>query len=80
MAKALRKKFAIVGMGLLAGRFPNRSSRALQAEAARLAIEDAGLTVDQADGAVDVRLAPGSGDLPSSSDAFPRVLGMPCRS
>ncbi len=79
VAKALRKKLSIVGLGLLAGRFPERSSRSLQAEAARLAIEDAGLTVDLVDGGIDLRLAPGSGDLPSSSDAFPRILGMPCR-
>lgn len=53
--------------------------RSLQAEAARLAIEDSGLTVSQVDGAIDLRLAPGSGDIPSSTDAFPRVIGMPCR-
>lgn len=79
MAKALKDKFAIVGCGLLAGRYPDRSMRSLQAEAARLAIEDAGLSVSQVDGAIDLRLAPGSGDIPSSTDAFPRVLGMPCR-
>jgi len=79
LAKALKNKFALVGLGLLAGRYPDRSMRALQTEAARLAIEDAGLSVAQVDGAVDLRLAPGSGDIPSSTDAFPRVLGMPCR-
>jgi acetyl-CoA acetyltransferase len=77
--KVLNGKFAIVGQALIAGRFPDHSARSLQAEAARLAIEDAGLSTSQVDGAIDLRLAPGSGDIPSSADAFPRVLGMPCR-
>jgi acetyl-CoA acetyltransferase len=76
---ALRKKFAIVGMGLVAGRYSDRSRRMLQSEAARLAIEDAGLSVSQVDGAIDMRIFPGSGDMPSETDAFPRVIGMPCR-
>lgn len=79
MAKALKDKFAIVGLGLLAGSYPEQTMRGLQTEAARLAIADAGLEVKDVDGAIDLKLSPGSGDLPSQADAFPRVLGMPCR-
>ena len=39
LSKALKNQFAIVGLGLLAGRYPQYGQRALQAEAARLAIE-----------------------------------------
>jgi acetyl-CoA acetyltransferase len=79
LAKALTNKFAIVGLGLLAGRYPQYSQRALQAEAARLAIEDAGLNPSQVNGAVVMMLAPGSGTVPVESDGFPRILGLPCR-
>ena len=79
MSKALKNKFAIVGLGLLAGRYPEHSQRALQAEAARLAIEDAGLKASQVNGAVDMILAPGAGIMPVETDAFPRILGLPCR-
>jgi hypothetical protein len=75
MQKALKNKIAIVGVGILAGRYLERSGRALQTEAARLAIEDAGLRPTDVDGAIDVKLAPGAGDIPAYTDAFPRVLG-----
>ena len=65
--------------GCWRGRFEDRSFRTLQTEAARLAIEDAGLTVNDVDGAIDLKIAPGAGDVPSPTDAFPRVLGLPCR-
>lgn len=77
--KALKNRFAIVGLGMLAGRFAEHGGRALQVEAARLAIEDAGLGVADVDGAVDMLRGGGSGDMRSSTDAFPRILGMPCR-
>ena len=79
LGKALKNKFAIVGMGLLAGRFPQHSQRSLQAEAARLAIADAGLKPSQVNGAVDLLLAPGSGTPPVETDGFPRILGLPCK-
>lgn len=79
MAKAFKDKFAIAGLGLLAGSYPEQSMRGLQAEAARMAIADAGLDVKDVNGAIDLKLSPGSGDIPGQSDAFPRVLGMPCR-
>jgi acetyl-CoA acetyltransferase len=71
-------RFAIVGLGVVHGRGLGKSSRALQAEAARLAIEDAGLRRDQIDGAVNGMGAGGS--MPGGGgfvDAFPRVLGLP---
>ena len=79
MAKALKNKFAIVGLGVLAGRYPDHSMRSLQMEAARLAIEDAGLKVSEVDGAINVQRAPGSREVAAESDAFPRLLGMPAR-
>ncbi len=79
MEKFLKKKFAIVGLGLIPGRFPEHTQRTLQAEAARLAIEDAGLHPSQVNGAVDLQLAPGSGTPPVETDAFPRLLGLPTR-
>ena len=45
-------KYAIVGLGVIAGHQPDRSERMLGAEAARLAIEDAGLTRKDIGGAV----------------------------
>jgi acetyl-CoA acetyltransferase len=77
--KFLKKKFAIVGLGLIPGRFPEHTQRTLQAEAARLAIEDAGLKPSQVNGAIDLQLAPGSGTPPVETDAFPRILGLPTR-
>lgn len=47
------------------------------AEAARRAIEDAGLTTDDIDGAVDLRRTGGGGDRANYSDPFPRVMGLP---
>jgi acetyl-CoA acetyltransferase len=79
VTKPLNRKFAIAGLGLLAGRYPGHSLRSLQSEAARLAIADAGLKPIQVNGAIDLRLAPGSGEIPTETDAFPRVLGLPCK-
>ncbi len=79
MEKFLKKKFAIVGLGLIPGRFPEHTQRTLQAEAAHLAIEDAGLKPSQVNGAIDLQLAPGSGTPPVETDAFPRILGLPTR-
>lgn len=69
-------KYAIVGLGVVAGPQPDHSERMILSEAARLAIEDAGLTRKDIDGAVDLRRSGGGGDRASYSDAFTRVLGL----
>jgi acetyl-CoA acetyltransferase len=69
-------KYAIVGLGVIAGHQPDRSERMLAAEAARLAIEDAGLTRKDIGGAIDLRRSGGGGDRASYADAYPRVLGL----
>src|ERR1700739_4255271 len=46
------------------------------AEAARRAIQDAGLTPKDIDGAIDLRRTGGGGDRASYVDAFSRVLGL----
>jgi acetyl-CoA acetyltransferase len=72
----LSGKYAIVGLGVIAGHQPDRSERMLAAEAARLAIEDAGLTRKDIGGAVDLRRSGGGGERASYVDAYPRVLGL----
>ena len=54
------------------------SAKDLEAEAARRAIEDAGLTNKDIDGAVHVHGGPRSGrGVIEHMDAFPRMLGLP---
>ena len=69
-------KYAIVGLGVIAGNQPDKSERMIAAEAARLAIEDAGLARKDIGGAIDLRRTGGGGERASYSDAFPRVLGL----
>ena len=77
MAKhASSGKYAIVGLGVVAGPQPDHSERMIAAEATRLAIEDAGLTRNDINGAIDLRRTGGGGDRASYSDAFTRVLGI----
>jgi acetyl-CoA acetyltransferase len=64
-------------MGLITGPQPGRTVRLLEAEAARLAIEDAGLERSQVNGAIQLRRTGGGGERAVLSDAFPRVLGLP---
>jgi hypothetical protein len=77
-AAEFSRKYVIVGTGIVTGPFdPATTARAAETEAARLAIEDAGLRRDQVDGAVQARRAGGAGDRASFTDAFPRILGLP---
>ena len=73
-------KFAIAGLGVVNGVGLGRSSRTLQAEAALLAIQDAGLKTSDIDGAINGMGAggsmPGGGGWP---DAFSRQLGLPTK-
>jgi acetyl-CoA acetyltransferase len=72
------RKYAIMGLGLVTGPFPEGiTARTAEAEAARQAIEDAGLQRTDIDGAVQLRRAGGGGERASFSDAFTRVLGLP---
>jgi acetyl-CoA acetyltransferase len=69
-------KYAITGIGVIAGPQPGRSERMLGAEAARLAMEEAGITRKDVGLALDVRSAPGGGDQGAHADAYPRLLGL----
>ena len=69
-------KYAIVGLGVIAGNQPGRSERMLGAEAARLAIAEAGLRREDIGLALDVRSSPGGGDQGNHTDAYHRVLGL----
>jgi hypothetical protein len=54
------------------------TARDLEAEAARRAVEDAGLNTKDIDGAVHVHGGPRSGGgMLEQNDAFPRMLGLP---
>ena len=68
---AWRDQYAIVGIGLTGtvGDHPNYSARLMQAEAARLVIEDAGLKPEDIDGAINDRGEGGGGGSGSWSDA-----------
>jgi acetyl-CoA acetyltransferase len=72
-------KYAIVGLGCVAGRLPGRSARSLEVEAARLAIEDAGLQRKDVDGAINTRIESGAGEARGWTDSFARVLGLPTK-
>jgi acetyl-CoA acetyltransferase len=69
-------KYAIIGLGVIAGQQPDKSERMIAAESARLAIEDAGLTTKDVFGAIDLRRSGGGGDRAGYTDAFTRVLGL----
>lgn len=71
------KRFAIVGMAMITGPQPGKTARLVEAEVARLAIEDAGLDRSQVQGAIQLQAVGGKGLAAASSDAFPRVLGLP---
>lgn len=68
---------AIVGLGVVAGHLPGHTARSLEVEAARLAIEDAGLKRSDIDGAIHTRIESGSGESPGWTDSYARILGLP---
>lgn len=71
------KKAAVVGFGMITGTQAGRTARILEAEAARLAIADAGLERADVDGAIQLRRSGGGGERAVLTDAYPRVLGLP---
>ena len=77
---ANKPKYAIAGLGVTNGVGLGQSSRTLQAEAARRAISDAGLSRKDVDGAINGMgvggVMPGGGGWP---DSFARVLGLPTK-
>ncbi len=79
MPHSFSGKYAIVGLGALVGRFPGRSARALEVEAVRLAIEDAGLQRSDIDGAINTRIESGSGESRGWTDSYARILGLPTK-
>lgn len=79
-SKNFRDKFAICGYGITKqGYLPEYTARSLEAEAARLAIEDAGLEREDIDGCIHCRMTGGAGSGIDWEDAFPRILGLPAK-
>jgi len=77
---ALSGRYAIVGLGVTpVGRVTGNSLLWNEVEAARLAIEDAGLKPRDIDAALQAFSDPGGGMRARHDDAFPRVLGMPVK-
>jgi acetyl-CoA acetyltransferase len=74
-----RNRIAVVGLGTVHQAPEGTSQRMMAAEAARRAIADAGLSISDIDGAIDLRRTGGGGDRASYSDAFTRVLGLPAQ-
>lgn len=75
-----RDRFCIVGLGVTkVGHVPGCTPRTLEVEAARLAIEDAGLTPQDIDAAIQAESDPGGGIRLRYDDAFPRILGLPVK-
>jgi acetyl-CoA acetyltransferase len=76
-----RSLAAIVGVGLqMSHTLPadqRYTARSLAAEAARLAIADAGLNLQDIDGAVNCMSTPGPRIRVIETDGFPRLLGLP---
>jgi acetyl-CoA acetyltransferase len=73
------QRIAVVGLGEVHDAPEGTSQRMMAAEAARRAIADAGLSVKDIDGALDLRRTGGGGDRGTYSDVFTRVLGVPAQ-
>lgn len=81
MAVPTKDRYAIIGLGMIVGPNdqyePGQTQRALETEAARLAIIDAGLDRADIDGYVQVHGGPRSGrGMAVFTDAPPRLLGL----
>lgn len=80
MAAGFAGKYCIVGLGLTEmGHVPGRSMTLLEAEAARLAVKDAGLQVGDIDVAIQAQSDPGGGVRTRRDDSYARILGMPIK-
>lgn len=77
---ALSGRYAIAGLGVTpVGRVTGHSLLWNEVEAARLAIEDAGLKPRDVDAALQAFSDPGGGMRQRHDDAFSRVLGLPVK-
>lgn len=75
-----RDRFCIVGLGVTkVGHLPGCTPRMLEVEAARLAIEDAGLKPQDIDAAIQGGADYGGVFPPTYDDAYPRMLGLPVK-
>jgi len=71
-------RYAIIGLGSTeVGHLPGRSVLMLEVEAARLAIEDAGLQAIDIGAAIQMLSDAGGGVRPRHHDSFARVLNLP---
>ena len=72
VARAFRDKTAVAGVGLMLGKFPERTSLSLAIEAFKLALDDAGLKRDDIDGLITLSFG-------SDYDRFLEATGLNVR-
>lgn len=77
---SLDDEYAIVGIGQTeVGHLPEYSKRELVTEAARLAIQDAGIPRDEIEATLRATMTAGGGSYPDYADEFCRILGLPVK-
>lgn len=77
---SFKDEYAIVGIGQTeVGHLPEYSKRELVTEAARLAIEDAGVPREEIEATVRASMVAGGGSYPDYADEFCRLLGLPVK-